>query len=79
MMKSPGKSTMKPISYFWSKAAGLNADIARHREEEQKLLARLQQASAEGDAYRHGVYMRFLQLLRVSKARVLEQLGRKGR
>ena len=67
-------------SYFYGKTKGLNADIARHREHEQELQAKIASLEGKNDemskrslaAHRH-----FLNQLWASKAAVLEKLGKK--
>lgn len=72
-------------TYFWTpKPIGLKADIERHREEEKRLLNLIDKMR---DAYegtdnenalkRLRFYLRALDALRVSKAQVLDKLGRK--
>ena len=66
--------------YFATEASGLNADIERHRKEEQMLLARIKELEAISSQNSMEVaslrtYKNFLAILRQSKAEVLSKLG----
>lgn len=71
------------VSYFWKKAAGANADIERHRDEERKLVQRIEELEAQDQndpmvrqslrTYRH-----FLCQLQQSKADAVDKIGRKN-
>ena len=62
------------MKYFANEASGLNADIERHRREEHRLRAELKEPKSDTH---ERVYRHFLNELLVSKARVLEALGRR--
>ena len=66
--------------YFWDppgKQIGLKADIERHRLEAQYLDQRIQQAEEQGDSLTARVYRQFRYLLEVSKAEVVNRIGRR--
>lgn len=68
------------MSYFWEQAKGVNADLKRHRNREAELQAKIDELEGKDDpmsvatlrTYRH-----FLCQLQVSKAEVVEKIGRK--
>jgi uncharacterized protein YlxW (UPF0749 family) len=68
------------MKFFWSKAKGLNADIERHRAKEQELQAKIDELEHKTDemsvaalrTYRHFMYQ-----LQVSKADVVNKIGKK--
>lgn len=66
------------MKFFWNKATGVNADIARHRAKEKELL--LDIAALEGDVEMHKarlrVYYNMLRILQQSKADVVAKIGR---
>lgn len=71
------------MSYFWTpKPIGLNADIERHRGEEKELQGKIvelegKEVKTDFDLVALRVYKHHLNLLWESKAKILEQLGRK--
>lgn len=72
------------MAYFWTpKPIGLNADIERHRQAEQGLKDNIKELEDKVkpltyfDEVALRVYKHHLNLLWESKAKVLEQLGRK--
>ena len=72
----------KAKSYFWTKAAGVNADIERHREKEQELQARMDELEAkpvktERDLIAIRTWQNFMCQLQASKAEAVDRLGRK--
>jgi len=68
-------------NYFWNKASGLNADIQRHREEEQRLIEIIldleSKEPTEMNKARIRTYRNILLVLQQSKAELLTKLGRK--
>ena len=67
-------------SYFYGKTKGLNADIARHRQHEAELKAKITELEGKADDMSKAsvrVYRSFLNKLWESKAAVLEKLGKK--
>lgn len=72
----------KAKSYFWAKAAGVNADIERHREKERELQSRIDELEAkpvktERDLIAIRTWRNFMCQLQASKAQAVSQLGRK--
>lgn len=68
------------MKFFWSKAKGLNADIERHRAEEQRLESKIAELEGKEDPMSIAAlrtYRRFLYQLQVSKANVVTKIGRK--
>jgi len=69
-------------SYFWNKVSGLNADIQRHREEEQRLIEIILNLKSkeltEMNKARIRSYRNILLVLQQSKAELLTKLGRKN-
>ena len=69
-------------NYFWNKASGLNADIQRHREEEQRLIEIIldleSKEPTEMNKARIRTYRNSLLVLQQSKAELLTKLGRKN-
>ena len=68
------------MTYFWNKAKGLNADIERHRAEEQELEAKIAELEGKQDPMSIAAlrtYRRFLYQLQSSKANVVSKIGRK--
>lgn len=74
-------------NYFRNKASGLNADIQRHREEEQRLIEIIldleskeptEMDKAHIITYRIRTYRISLLALQQSKAELLTKLGRKN-
>jgi uncharacterized protein YdcH (DUF465 family) len=68
------------MSWFWSKATGVKADIERHRAKEAELDAKI--AELEGsqepiDVAALRVYRRFRAQLLQSKAEIVTKIGRK--
>lgn len=69
------------MKYFFG-TVGLNADIKRHREEELRLQAKIDELEAVEDPNEMqkrslNTYRYFMHLLQVSKANVVNKLGRK--
>ena len=68
------------MNYFYEKASGLNSDIKRHREEEERLIALIDKLEADGNKDNSAfikTYRNSLLVLQQSKAELLTQLGRK--
>ena len=63
--------------FFDLKPLGLNADIKRHREEEERIKDILERATKENNTTVMSVYQHSLNALWESKARLVEKLGRK--
>jgi hypothetical protein len=66
--------------YFGTPAAGVNADIARHRQTEAELLAHIEEAEKDNSPMGRaqlGAYRRLLAILQDSKAEVVSKIGRK--
>lgn len=66
--------------FFWNDTKGLNADIDRHRKQEAEIQSRIVELAdkTDNDSKRNlRVYQGFLLQLQQSKARVVEQLGKK--
>lgn len=67
------------VNYFWKKASGLNADIARHTYEEEALRAKIAELEASDLSTKEQalrVYRNCLHLLLISKAEVTSKIGR---
>ena len=67
-------------NYFYGKTKGLNAEIARHRQHEAELKAKIAELEGKDDDMSQAalrVYRNFLNKLWESKAVVLEKLGKK--
>lgn len=67
------------VKYFWQEAAGLNADIERHREEETELREKLRKAEEIKDDVRIRIYTGMLGILLQSKAELTSQIGKKSK
>ena len=68
------------MSFFWKKAPGLNAEIERHREQEQEFIAKIAELETKDDPMSIAalrVYRRFYAQLQQSKADVVSKLGKK--
>lgn len=68
------------MKYFWNKTNGLNTDIERHRVKEKELKARISELEGKEDPMSIAAlrtYRRFLNQLQVSKAQVVNKIGRK--
>lgn len=68
------------MKYFWDKTNGLNADIERHRAKEKELEAKIAGLEGKEDPMSIAAlrtYRRFLSQLQVSKAQVVNKIGRK--
>ena len=68
------------MKFFWNKAKGLNADIERHRAEEQRLEAKIAELEGKEDPMSVAslrAYRRFLYQLHLSKANVVSKIGKK--
>ena len=68
------------MKFFWNKAKGLKADIKRHREQEQKLEAKISELEGKTDDMSIAslkVYRNFLCQLQQSKADVVTKIGKK--
>jgi len=69
---------MKTRKYFFDlKPKGLNADLKRHREEENRIKAILEIATKENNTAVISIYQHSLNALWESKAMLVEKLGRK--
>lgn len=71
---------MKP-KYFWSKAAGLNADIDRHTEEEHKLKKKIEEIQGKKELTKTdksllAAFSHYLKILLASKAEVASKIGK---
>lgn len=67
--------------FFWQDAAGINADIERHRKEERELeekIAELEQLDDDMSKACLRTYRHFLCQLQQSKAEAVNKLGRKN-
>lgn len=70
------------MKFFWNKAKGLNADIERHRVEEQRLEVKIAELEGKEDPMSIAAlrtYRRFLYQLHLSKANVVAQIGKKSK
>ena len=56
---------------------GLKADLKRHEEEEKRLRLLISECAEEGDEVCHAAYVRVLQTLLDSKAKLIEQISTK--
>lgn len=68
------------MKFFWNKAKGLNADIERHRAEEQRLEAKIAELEGKEDPMSIAslrAYRRFLYQLHLSKANIVSKIGKK--
>lgn len=63
--------------FFDPEPLGLNADLKRHREEENRIKANLERATKENNTVAISVYQHALNALWESKVRLVEKLGRK--
>lgn len=71
------------LKFFYKGAAGLKADIERHREQERELEEKIAKLEAipmnERDQFTEGylrTYRHFLYQLHVSKAEVVSKIGK---
>lgn len=62
---------------FFCKDLPKNADIKRHREEENNLRNKIKECEEEGDEYLTKAYRNFLNQLLASKAEVTSKIGKK--
>ena len=69
------------MKYFYKESTGLNADIKRHRDEEERLIAVIAKLEAEENNENNLVFIKSyrnsLIVLQQSKAELLTKLGRK--
>lgn len=68
------------MKFFWKPATGLNADIERHREQEQELMKKIAELENKDDQMSIralSVYRSFLLQLQTSKADVVSKIGKK--
>lgn len=72
-MSSKQFKVHKNRSYFFA-AVGKNADIKRHREQEQEIREKISKAK---DAQTRKIYKYFLDLLLASKAECVSKIGKK--
>ena len=68
---------MKKNRYFFGNASGLKADIARHRQEEEKLRELISKAKEENRKAYVDTFTNLLNLLLDSKAQLTSQIGKK--
>ena len=67
------------MDYFYSKATGINADIARHREKEAFLLEKISKLESSNDPMDIAAlesYRNLYEKLMVSKANTVSKIGR---
>lgn len=77
ILEKAGGYVMSLFFGKYGKHIGLNADIQKHRDEEKRILLLIEKYEAEGNECLAETYRRFLDLLRVSKTELVDQLGRK--
>lgn len=68
------------MKFFWKPATGLNADIERHRLQEQELLKKIAELEMKDDPMSErslAAYRKFLYQLQTSKADVVSKIGKK--
>ena len=69
------------MKYFYKESTGLNADIKRHRDEEERLIAVIAKLEAEENNENNLAFIKSyrnsLIVLQQSKAELLTKLGRK--
>lgn len=68
------------MTYFWSRARGLAADVERHRAKEAELDAKIAELEGKDDPMSIAalrVYRRFRAQLLQSKAEVVDKIGKK--
>lgn len=68
------------MKFFWKPATGLNADIERHRAQEQELLKKIAELELKDDPMSKrslAAYRKFLYQLQTSKADVVSKIGKK--
>lgn len=68
------------MKFFWKPATGLNADIERHRDQEQELMKKIAELELKDDPMSVrsiAVYRNFLLQLQTSKADVVSKIGKK--
>lgn len=68
------------MKFFWKPATGLNADIERHRVQEQELLKKIAELELKDDPMSVrslAAYRNFLLQLQTSKADVVSKIGKK--
>lgn len=63
--------------YFWDKPRGLNHDLARHKREEQGLLAYLEKEKAAGKSIDENTFpMPYIKMIRENRAAIAAQIGK---
>jgi hypothetical protein len=68
------------MKFFWQDTKGLKADVERHRALEKEYMdkiAELEDSEDPMDIARLRVYRRFLNQLQISKANVVDKIGKK--
>ena len=69
------------MKFFWDETKGVNADLARHKQQELELLKHIEQLKDKTDEFsliHLKTYQGLLDKLLVSKAEVASKIGKKS-